>query len=151
MQCRILGPEKGNLNPRPLANAAAQDRRQLRYGLQGKLRRRQPHHPIHDRRPLECTVLQPFPEKHQSRAIPSKDLHSVRPLRAKYKNCPREGILLERLLHQRGKMERGVLVQRSMAPRFIIVGSIRAQNPARVIASDQPCRVGPRDRRDRRI
>jgi hypothetical protein len=29
----------------------------------GKLRRCQPHHSIRDRRPLECTVLQPLPEK----------------------------------------------------------------------------------------
>src|SRR5262245_61136116 len=38
-------------------------------------------------------MLEPLPEKDQSRPIPSKNLHSVRSLRPEYKNCPRKGIL----------------------------------------------------------
>src|SRR5260370_8092166 len=45
-------------------------------------------------------MLEPLPEKDQSRPIPSKNLHSVRSLRPEYKNCPRKGILPKRLPHQ---------------------------------------------------
>src|SRR5664280_1696782 len=68
-----------------------------------ELRPRQPHHATTHRRPLEGAVLQPLPEKGQSRPIPSKNLHSVRSLGAEYKNCSREGILPKRLPHQRDK------------------------------------------------
>ena len=34
----------------------------------GELRRRQPHHAVRDRRPPECTLLQPLPIQHQAQA-----------------------------------------------------------------------------------
>jgi hypothetical protein len=69
----------------------------------GELRRRQPHHAVRDRRPPECTLLQPLPIQHQARAIPDQNLHSVCSPRAERKDRSGKRIVSERLAYQGDK------------------------------------------------
>src|ERR1700680_1104058 len=67
----------------------------------GKLRCAQSHHAIADRWPSERTMLQTFPQQHQSGSVPGQNLQTVPSLRTEDKNRSREGIMAELLAHQR--------------------------------------------------
>ena len=74
---------RGHVKPRPIHPV----------NERGELRCSQPHHAVADRRPPEGTMLQPFPEQHQAGPVPGHDLQSIRPLRPKDENRPRERIV----------------------------------------------------------
>src|SRR5215470_7814108 len=69
----------------------------------GELRGGEPHHTVADRRPAERVLLETFPQKHKSGAVPRQNLQTVCSLRAEDKNRSREGIKAELLAHQRGE------------------------------------------------
>src|ERR1700674_4905665 len=66
----------------------------------GELDRRQPHHPVHDRRPAERSLLQLLPYQHQTAGIPDQYLQAVAALGAIDDHRARERILGQHLLRQ---------------------------------------------------
>ena len=55
------------------------------------LRRRQPHQPVHDRRPLERALLEPLPDQHQPGAIPRSSFTRSARFERKTKIVPENG------------------------------------------------------------
>src|SRR5580692_4678403 len=68
-----------------------------------ELNRRQPHHPVHDRRPAERTLLQLLPNQHKPAGIPDQYLHAVASLAAPDDNRATERVFGQYLLRQSGK------------------------------------------------
>src|SRR3954451_4265260 len=88
-----FGNPPNRLNPRPVE--AIEQR--------GKLHRRERHHPVHDRRPAERTVLQLLPDQHQAAAVPDQDLHPVAALGAVDNDRTRKWVLPQHFLRQGGE------------------------------------------------
>src|SRR5277367_1536632 len=68
-----------------------------------ELDRRQLHHPVHDRRPAERTLLQLLPDQHKPAGIPHQYLHAVASLAAPDDDRARERVFGQHLLRQCSK------------------------------------------------
>src|SRR5580698_9979546 len=68
-----------------------------------ELCRRQLHHAIGNRRPLEGGFLKPLPNQHKPRSVPQQDLHPLGPFGTEYQNRATKWILSELFLCQRGQ------------------------------------------------
>src|SRR6476659_4862499 len=69
----------------------------------GELDRRQPHHPVHDRRPAERSLLQLLPHQDKSAGVPDQYLQAVAALGAIHYHRASERILGQHRLRQGGE------------------------------------------------
>jgi hypothetical protein len=69
-------------------------------GLSG---RRQPHHPVGDRRPFEGVLFEPLPHRHEAAAVPRQDLRPIGAAAAENQDGAAKPVLRRRLLGKRGQ------------------------------------------------
>src|ERR1700722_623216 len=78
-------------HPRPIQTLQQRD----------ELPRRQPHHPLAQRRPAKRALFETLGRQNQARAVPEQQLHPVGPLGSKYIDHAAERVRAQRLVNHR--------------------------------------------------